>query len=310
MDIDDCDLSQYFRPAAEFIHKAVDHENGNYILQVFRPICSHFRLVDHFSFSLLNPLCAKFRKWLYLHFYLGPVLAFGYCVCLRLSVCVVCVCLCMSALSLSSVQSRTAKSGPEVQNTLVKIPISEGVTPPLYLYLSIKELAGVYWIHYVCLSVCRWHGFRIISRVCFWIQVSNFMCMFLVAMGRNLLISATSLSKWQRGGHIVFFVFWALTLVWLCILTPNISSTLLVCMGRSLLIFSNDIFKMATWRPQWNFWFAESYFILALNINSKFKWHIFVFMSRRLLILSDVRFKIHLVFFGFLALTLVRTLNS
>ena len=190
MDIDDCDLSQYFRPAAEFIHTAVDHENGNYILQVFRPICPHFRLVDHFSFSLLNALCAKFRTWLYLHFYLGPVLAFGYCVCLRLSVCVVCVCLCtgMSALSLSSVQSRTAKSGPEVQNTLVKIPIIEGVTPPLYLYLSIKELAGVYWIHYGCLSVCRWHGFRIISRICFWIQVSNFMCMFLVAMGRNLLI--------------------------------------------------------------------------------------------------------------------------
>ena len=42
MDKDDCDLSQYFRPAAEFIHKAVDHENGNFVLPSFSANLSLF----------------------------------------------------------------------------------------------------------------------------------------------------------------------------------------------------------------------------------------------------------------------------
>ena len=74
-------------------------------------------------------------------------------------------------------------------------------------------------------SVCRRHGFRSISQVCFGISISNFICMLMVAI------------------------------------------------GRSLLIFSDITFKMAAWRPYWIFWFPDSHFILALNINFKLKWH-------------------------------------
>ena len=37
-------------------------------------------------------------------------------------------------------------------------------------------------------SVCRRHGFRSISQVCFGISISNFICMLMVAIGRSLLI--------------------------------------------------------------------------------------------------------------------------
>ena len=96
---------------------------------------------------------------------------------------------------------------------------------------------GVYWIHLVRPSVrlsvrpsvrpsvCRRHGFRSISQVCFGISISNFICMFMVAI------------------------------------------------GRSLLIFSDVTFKMAAWRPYWIFWFPDSNFTLALNINFKLQRH-------------------------------------
>ena len=74
-------------------------------------------------------------------------------------------------------------------------------------------------------SVCRRHGFRSISQVCFGISISNFICMLMVAI------------------------------------------------GRSLLIFSDATFKMAAWRPYWIFWFPDSNFTLALNINFKLQWH-------------------------------------
>ena len=74
-------------------------------------------------------------------------------------------------------------------------------------------------------SVCRRHGFRSISQVCFGISISNFICILMVAI------------------------------------------------GRSLLIFSYVTFKMAAWRTYWMFWFPYSNFTLALNINSKVKWH-------------------------------------
>ena len=74
-------------------------------------------------------------------------------------------------------------------------------------------------------SVCRRHGFRSISQVCFGISISNFICMLMVAI------------------------------------------------GRSLLIFSDVTFKMAAWRPYWIFWFPESNFTLALNINFKLQRH-------------------------------------
>ena len=74
-------------------------------------------------------------------------------------------------------------------------------------------------------SVCRRHGFRSISQVCFGISISNFICMLMVAI------------------------------------------------GRSLLIFSDVAFKMAAWRPYWIFWFPDSNFTLALNINFKLQRH-------------------------------------
>ena len=74
-------------------------------------------------------------------------------------------------------------------------------------------------------SVCRRHGFRSISQVCFRISISNFICMLMVAIGRRLLI------------------------------------------------FSNVTFKMAAWRPYWIFWFPDSNFTSALNINFKLQRH-------------------------------------
>ena len=96
-----------------------------------------------------------------------------------------------------------------------------------------RSWRGVYWIHLVrpsvrlsvCPSVCRRHGFRSISQVCFRISISNFICMWMVAI------------------------------------------------GRSLLIFSDVTFKMAAWRPYWIFWFPDSNFSLALNINFKLQRH-------------------------------------
>ena len=93
-------------------------------------------------------------------------------------------------------------------------------------------------------SVCRRHGFRSISQVCFGISISNFICILMVAIGRSLLMS---LSKWPPGGHIGFFGFRTLTLLWIS--TSNFRGTILMYMCRSLLIFSNVIFKMAAWWP-------------------------------------------------------------
>ena len=83
----------------------------------------------------------------------------------------------------------------------------------------------IYWIHRVRPSVCRRHGFRSISQVCFGISISNLICMLIVAI------------------------------------------------VRSLLIFSDVTFKMAAWRSYWVFWFPDSNFTLALNINFKLQRH-------------------------------------
>ena len=53
----------------------------------------------------------------------------------------------------------------------------------------------------------------------------------------------------------------------------NFICMLMVAIGRSLLIFSDITFKMAAWRPYWIFWFPDSNFTLALNINFKLKRH-------------------------------------
>ena len=130
----------------------------------------------------------------------------------------------------------------------------------------------------VCLSVfpsvCRWHGFRSVTQVCYGILIWNFICMLLVAMGRSLLIFSMSLSKWPYGGHLGFFGFQTLTSVWLWISSPNFSSTLLVYMERSLLIFRYFTFKMAAQWPYWIFWVPDSNFSLSLNFKSKHLQHI------------------------------------
>ena len=53
----------------------------------------------------------------------------------------------------------------------------------------------------------------------------------------------------------------------------NFIRMLMVVIGKSLLIFSEITFKMAAWWPYWIFWFPDSNFSLALNINSKLKLH-------------------------------------
>ena len=101
----------------------------------------------------------------------------------------------------------------------------------LYLYPRPTKLEGGYtgFTFSVRLSVrpsvCRRHGFRSISQVCFGISISNFICMLMVAI------------------------------------------------GRSLLIFSDVTFKMAAWWPYCIFWFPDSNFTLALNINFKLQRH-------------------------------------
>ena len=73
---------------------------------------------------------------------------------------------------------------------------------------------GVYWIHLVrpsvrlsvCPSVCRRHGFRSISQVCFGISISNFICMLTVAIGRSLLIFSDvtfKMAAWRP-----YWIFW------------------------------------------------------------------------------------------------------
>ena len=177
-------------------------------------------------------------------------------------------------------------------------------------------------------SVCRRHGFRSISQVCFGISISNFICKLMVAIGRSLLIFSDvtfKMAAWRP-----YWIFWFpdsnFTLALNLISTSNFSGTILMYMGRSLLIFSNVIFqaailyfsvsglcrrqgfrdvsqvcfgisisnficmlmvvigkslsifrqvtfKMAAWWPYLIFWFPDSNFSLALNINSKLKWH-------------------------------------
>ena len=67
--------------------------------------------------------------------------------------------------------------------------------------------------------------------------------------------------------------FRSISQVWFGISILNFICMLMVAIGRSLSIFSDVTFKMATWRPYWIFWFPDSNFTLALNINLKIQWH-------------------------------------
>ena len=53
----------------------------------------------------------------------------------------------------------------------------------------------------------------------------------------------------------------------------NFICMLMVAISRSVLIFSDVTFKMVAWRPYWIFWFPDSNFTLALNINFKLQRH-------------------------------------
>ena len=58
----------------------------------------------------------------------------------------------------------------------------------------------------VCPSVCRRHGFRSISQVCFGISISNFICILMVAIGRSLLIFSDvtfKMAAWRP-----YWIFW------------------------------------------------------------------------------------------------------
>ena len=103
----------------------------------------------------------------------------------------------------------------------------------------------------VRLSNCRQHGFQSVTQVCFGISISNFICMLVVAMGRSLLISMMSLSKWPPGSHLRFFAVWTLNLV----LALNIKSKLqyhITCVyGKEHIYFQQCHLKMAAWWPYW-----------------------------------------------------------
>ena len=98
---------------------------------------------------------------------------------------------------------------------------------------------------------------------------------------RAYWFSAMLISKWRPSGHIGFFAsglfswhgFQSVSQVFFGISISNFICMLMVVIGRSLLICSNITFKMAAWWPYWIFWFPDSNFSLALNINSKLEWH-------------------------------------
>ena len=120
--------------------------------------------------------------------------------------------------------------------------------------------------------------FRSLTQFCCGISISNFMCVLFVAMGRIQLNFSDVTLKWTPGGHIGFFGFWTLILIWLSISTPNFRNTLPVCMGGSLLIFNDVKFKMVAWWlyltflfPDFNFRLAFPNFIIMLLVSSRQK---------------------------------------
>ena len=83
----------------------------------------------------------------------------------------------------------------------------------------------------------------------------------------HLVSPSVRLSVCRRHG------FWSINQVSFEISFSNFICMLMVAIGRSLLIFSDVTFKMAAWRPCWIFWFPDSNFTLALNINLKLQRH-------------------------------------
>ena len=125
----------------------------------------------------------------------------------------------------------------------------------------------------------------------------------MVVIGKSLLIFNDVTFKMAAWWPYWFFGFQTLTLVWFLISTPNLSSTILcICVGA----YWVSAMLISKWPPGSHivfFWFPDSNFSLALNINSKLKWHILVYMGRSLLIFSTSLSKWlpggHIGFFGF-----------
>ena len=122
-------------------------------------------------------------------------------------------------------------------------------------------------------------GFWTLTLLWLWISTSNVSGTILMYVGSSLLIfsniifkmaaildfSVSGLCRWQ-GFRDVSQVCFGISI-------SNFICMLMVVIGKSLLIFSEVTFKMAAWWPYWFFWFPDSIFSLALNINSKLKWH-------------------------------------
>ena len=83
--------------------------------------------------------------------------------------------------------------------------------------------------------------------------VAHYMC-FLV---ETYWIWMMSDSKCPSGGHVGYFGFQTLAIVWPLVSTPNFVSTLLISMGRSIWIMSDIILKMAAWPPYWIFFVCK-----------------------------------------------------
>ena len=74
--------------------------------------------------------------------------------------------------------------------------------------IGLKKLEGGYtgFTLSVRPSVCRRHGFRSISQVCFGMSISNFICMLMVAIGRSLSIFSDvtfKMAAWRP-----YWIFW------------------------------------------------------------------------------------------------------
>ena len=130
-------------------------------------------------------------------------------------------------------------------------------------------------------SICRRHGFRGVTQVCFTISISNPICMLFVAMDRSLLILSddtgwifrfpdsnfsldliSSLNSTLTSlGWLPYWIFQYLdsvggmvsgaNLLWNC----NSEFHIYVVLAKvpSLLIFRDVTFKMAAWKPFWIF---------------------------------------------------------
>ena len=80
-----------------------------------------------------------------------------------------------------------------------------GHSSPVYLYPRYTGFTLSVRLS-VCPSVCRRHGFRSISQVCFGISISNFICMLMVAIGRSLLIF--SVVTFKMAAWRPYWIFW------------------------------------------------------------------------------------------------------